>query len=53
MGWMATFVMGLDGYKLFRKDKQGRRGGSEALHLTECFDVTELLAGVDTDESLN
>lgn len=42
----------MDGYKLFRRDKQGRQGGGVALHVTECFDVIELLAGDDKAESL-
>ena len=46
--WSAA----MDGYKLFRKDKQGRRGGGMALCFRECFDVTELMAGDDKVESL-
>ena len=46
--WSAA----MDGYKLFRKDKQGRRGGSVALYVKECFDVTELVGGDDKVESL-
>ena len=42
----------MDGYKLFRKDKQGRRGGSVALYVKECFDVTELMSGDNKVESL-
>ena len=40
--WSAA----VDGYKLFRKDRQGRKGGGVALHVRECFDVTELVAGM-------
>ena len=39
--WSAA----VDGYKLFRKDRQGRRGGGVALYVRECFDVTELMTG--------
>ena len=46
--WSAA----MDGYKLFRKDRQGRRGGCVALYVRECFDVTELMAGDDKVESL-
>ena len=42
----------MEGYKLFRRDRQGRRGGGVALYVRECFDVTELMAGDDKVESL-
>ena len=42
----------MDGYKLFRKDRQGRRGGGVALYVKECFEVTELMTGDDKVESL-
>ena len=32
--WSAA----MDGYKLFRRDRQGRRGGGVALCVRECFD---------------
>ncbi|KAK4827211.1 hypothetical protein QYF61_015239 [Mycteria americana] len=32
----------MDGYKLFRRDRQGRRGGGVALYVRECFDCVEL-----------
>jgi len=32
----------MDGYKLFRRDRQGRSGGGVALYVTECFDCIEL-----------
>ncbi|PKU30902.1 mitochondrial fission process protein 1 [Limosa lapponica baueri] len=32
----------MDGYKLFRKDRQRRRGGGVALYVRECFDCLEL-----------
>ncbi|KAJ7398422.1 mitochondrial fission process protein 1 [Pitangus sulphuratus] len=36
--WSAA----MDGYKLFRGDRQGRRGGGVALYIKECFDSIEL-----------
>jgi len=42
----------MDGYKLFRKDRQGRRGGGMALYVKECFEVTELMTGDNKVESL-
>ena len=36
------------GYKLFRIDRQGRKGGGVALYIKECFDTEEL--GVGNDE---
>ena len=32
----------MDGYKLFRRNRQGRRGGGVALYVRECFDCLEL-----------
>jgi len=32
----------VDGYKLFRRDRQGRRGSGVALCVRECFDCIEL-----------
>ena len=42
----------MDGYKHFRKDRQGRRGGGVALYVKECFEVTELMTGDNKVESL-
>ena len=39
--WSAA----MDGYKLFRRNRQGRRGGGVALYVKECFEVTELMIG--------
>ncbi|KAM9628635.1 uncharacterized protein ACIBXB_017819 [Morphnus guianensis] len=36
--WSAA----MDGYKLFRRDRQGRRGCVVVLHVRECFDCLEL-----------
>ena len=41
-----------DGYKLFRRDRQGRRGGGVALYVRECFDCLELNDGNDKVECL-
>ena len=44
--WSAA----MDGYKLFRKDRQGRRGTGVALCVKECFEVTELMTGLRSRE---
>ena len=46
--WSAA----MDGYKLFRKDRQGRRGSGVALYVKECFEVIELMTGDNKVESL-
>ena len=46
--WCAV----MDGYRLFRRDKQCRRGGGVALYVTEGLDCTELSVGDDMVESL-
>ena len=46
--WSAA----MDGYKLFRRDRQGRRGGGMVLYVGECVDVVELRAANDEVESL-
>ncbi|CAM4601352.1 unnamed protein product [Lepidochelys olivacea] len=35
----------MDGYKLFRKDRQGRKGGGVALYVREQYDCSELRYG--------
>ena len=42
----------MDGYKLLRKDRQGRRGGGVALYVKEWFEVTEFMTGDNKVESL-
>ena len=42
----------MDGYKLFRRDRQGRRGGGGTLYVRECFDCIELNDGDDRVECL-
>ena len=39
--WSAV----MDGYKLFRRDRQGRKRGDVTLYIKECFDVEELGVG--------
>ncbi|GAB0206897.1 hypothetical protein GRJ2_003155300 [Grus japonensis] len=46
--WSAA----MDGYKLFRRDRQGRRGGGVALYVRECFDCLELNDGDNRVECL-
>ena len=42
----------MDDYKLFRMDRQGRKGGGVALYIKDCFDVEELGSGNDKVECL-
>ena len=42
----------MDGYKLFRRDRQGRRGSGVALYVRECFDCLELKDGDDRVQCL-
>ncbi|KAK4810884.1 hypothetical protein QYF61_013292 [Mycteria americana] len=46
--WSAA----VDGYKLFRRDRRGRRGGGVALYIRECLDSLELDDGDDRVECL-
>ncbi|KAK4826884.1 hypothetical protein QYF61_012072 [Mycteria americana] len=46
--WSAV----MDGYKLFRRDRRGRRGGGVALYVRECLDSLELDDGDDRVECL-
>lgn len=46
--WSAA----MEGYKLFRRGRQGRIGIGVALYVRECFDVAELSAGNDKFESV-
>ena len=46
--WSAVMV----GYELFRRDRQGRKGGGVALHIKEYFDVERLGVGNDEVECL-
>ena len=47
-----NWIVAMDGYKLFRRDRQGRRGGGVALYVRECFDCLELNDGDDRVECL-
>ena len=46
--WSAV----MDGYRLFRRDRQGRRGRGVALCVQEGLDCTVLAVGGDVVESL-
>ena len=46
--WSAA----MDGYELFRRDRQLRRGGRMSLYIRECFDAVEIRVGNDKVESL-
>lgn len=47
-----TRSVGMDGYKLFRRDWQGRRGFGVGLNFWESFDYLELIVGDDRVECL-
>ncbi|KAK4824001.1 hypothetical protein QYF61_009126 [Mycteria americana] len=49
---MRNWSAAMDGYKLFRRDRQGRRGDGVALYVRECFDRLELNDGDDRVECL-
>ena len=42
----------MEDYKLFRRDRQGRRGIGVALYVKKCFSSVEISAENDTVESL-
>ncbi|KAK4827614.1 LOW QUALITY PROTEIN: hypothetical protein QYF61_019539 [Mycteria americana] len=46
--WSAA----MDGYKFFRRDRRGRRGGGVALYVRECLDSLEVNDGDDRVECL-
>ena len=46
--WSAV----MDGCKLSRRNRQGRKGGGVALYIKDCFDVEELGVGNDEIEYL-
>ena len=43
--------IGMGGYKLFRKDRRGRRGGGIALYANGQLECMELLLGVDEEST--
>ncbi|GAB0184095.1 hypothetical protein GRJ2_000874800 [Grus japonensis] len=48
----CNWTAAMDGYKLFRRDRQGRRGGVVALYVRECFECLELNDGDNRVECL-
>ncbi|KAK4832485.1 hypothetical protein QYF61_023532 [Mycteria americana] len=40
--WSHNWSAGMEGYRLFRRDREGRRGGGVALYVRERFDYTAL-----------
>ena len=42
----------IDGYKLFRRDRQGRRGGGVVLYVRDCYDCFEHKCSEDRVECL-
>ena len=42
----------IDGYKLFRRDRQGRRGGAVGLYVRDCYDCFEHKCSEDSMECL-
>ncbi|GAB0209357.1 maestro heat-like repeat-containing protein family member 7 [Grus japonensis] len=49
---LHNWAAAMDDYKLFRRDRQGRRGGEVALYVRECFDCLELDDGDERVECL-
>ncbi|KAK4813674.1 LOW QUALITY PROTEIN: hypothetical protein QYF61_017641 [Mycteria americana] len=49
---LHNWSVAIDGYKLFRRDRQGRRGGGVALYVRESLDSLELNDGDDRVECL-
>ena len=47
--WSAA----IDGYKLFRRDRQGRRDGGVALCVRECYESSEIKYNDNRVESLD
>ncbi|GAB0200352.1 hypothetical protein GRJ2_002500600 [Grus japonensis] len=41
--------IGMEGYRLFRKDRQGRRGGGVALYINDQLECMELHLGMDEE----
>jgi len=51
MWWHSSYDwnIGMGGYRLFRKDKQGTRGGGVPLYVKEQLEHMELLLGMDEE----
>ena len=51
MWWDGSYdwSVGMEGYRLFRKDRQGRRGGDVALYVNDQLECMELCLGMDED----
>ncbi|GAB0184113.1 hypothetical protein GRJ2_000876600 [Grus japonensis] len=49
---LHNWTAAMDGYKLFRRDRQGRRGSVVALYVRECFECLELNDGDNRVECL-
>ncbi|GAB0205345.1 hypothetical protein GRJ2_003000100 [Grus japonensis] len=51
----CDWSVGMEGYRLFRKDRQGRRGGDVALYINDQLECMELQLGMDEEptESLS
>ncbi|PKU49340.1 rna-directed dna polymerase from mobile element jockey-like [Limosa lapponica baueri] len=49
--WDGSYYcsVGMEGYRLFRKDRLGRRGGGVALYVTDQLECVELHLGMDED----
>ncbi|GAB0210046.1 hypothetical protein GRJ2_003470400 [Grus japonensis] len=49
--WNGSYdwSVGMEGYRLFRKDRQGRRGGDVALYVHDQLECMELHLGVDEE----
>ncbi|GAB0178102.1 hypothetical protein GRJ2_000275500 [Grus japonensis] len=45
----CDWSVGMEGYRLFRKDRQGRRGGGIALYVNNQLECLELHLGVDEE----
>ncbi|GAB0175756.1 hypothetical protein GRJ2_000040800 [Grus japonensis] len=51
MWWDGSYdwSIGMEGYRLFRKDRQGRQGGGVALYVNEQLECMELHLGMDEE----
>ncbi|TRZ08586.1 hypothetical protein HGM15179_018522 [Zosterops borbonicus] len=49
---ICSWSAALDGYKLFRRDRKGRRGGPMALYIRKAFDAIDIITSDDEVECL-